>query len=370
VPPDTTNRSRVLVFIKGLGLGGAEKLLSEASRLWDREHFDYRVAYMIPWKNQLVASLEKNGVNVTSLQWERPPGLRALRRLKALVGDWKPDLIHSHLPAAGVFARLAVPAGTHVYTEHNLVDSYRQPTRWLNQVTYGRNRAIIAVSDAVADSIDGYPGPAPRVIPNGVSVAVTSEQTSRARTEVGARNGERLVVHVGNIRPNKGHDTLIEATRLLVEDWPHAIVVSIGGEKHAGDLERVRSAARQAGIENNLRFLGRRDDARAFLAAADVVVNPADVEGLPVFLLEAMALHRPVVATAVGGVPSVVRHEVTGLLVPPGEPAELAAAVSRALESSAAAEWGREAARLVGRDFALDRMVSAYEAVYTEVLRG
>jgi glycosyltransferase involved in cell wall biosynthesis len=370
VPPDKTDPARVLVVIKGLGLGGAEKLLSEASRLWDGKRFDYRVAYMIPWKDQLVASLEGNGVDVTCLDWERPPGLGAVRRLRALIGDWEPHLIHSHLPAAGIFARLALPASTHVYTEHNLVDSYRQPTRWLNNATYRRNRAIIAVSDAVAESIDGYPGPTPRVIPNGVSVTVTAEQMSRARAEAGARNGERLVVHVGNIRPHKGHHTLIEATKLLVGDWPDAIVVSIGGEKHPGDLERVRSAARQAGIEDNLRFLGRRDDARAFLAAADVVVNPADMEGLPVFLLEAMALHRPVVATAVGGVPSVVRHEVTGLLVPPGEPRELAAAISRALESSAASEWGREAARLVDRDFGLDRMVNAYEALYTEVLDG
>jgi L-malate glycosyltransferase len=369
-PPNTADRARVLVLVKGLGLGGAEKLIAESSRLWDRTRFEYRVAYMLPWKDQLVSTLEATGTEVTCLRWHRPPGLRAMRRLRVLARDWEPDLVHSHLPVAGIFARLTLPTVTHVYTEHNLVDSYRQPTRWLNRSTYHRNRAIITVSDAVAASIAEYPGPTPRVIPNGVSVSVTSEQTSHARAEAGLRNGERLLVHVGNIRPHKGHDTLIEATKLLVGERPNAVVVSIGGEKHPGDLERVRSAARNAGIENNLRFLGRREDARAFLAAADVVVNPADVEGLPVSLLEAMALSRPVVATAVGGVPSVVHHEVTGLLVPPGEPQELAAAMSRALESPTATEWGTEAARLVNRDFGLDRMVAAYEALYTEVLSG
>lgn len=368
MPPDESERLRVLILIKGLGLGGAETLIAEASRSWDRERFEYRVAYMLPWKDQLVASLEDAGVDVTCLYWERPPGLGAVRRLRSMSRDWRPNLIHSHLPAAGIFARLALPTATHFYTEHNLADSYRQPTRWLNRVTYGRNRTIIAVSDAVAKSVDGYPGPKRRVIPNGVSVTVTSEQASRARAEARLRNGQRLIVHVGNIRPHKGHQTLIEATKRLIAERPDVIVVSLGGEKHTGDLERVRSAARQAGIEQSLRFLGRRDDARAFLAAADVVVNPADVEGLPVSLLEAMALERPVVATAVGGVPSVVRHEITGLLVPPGEPGELAAAMARALSSSSAVEWGIEAARLVDRDFGLDRMVRAYEALYTEVL--
>lgn len=343
-------------------------LIAEASRSWDRERFDYQVAYMLPWKDQLVASLERAGVEVTCLHWERSPGLGAVRRLRAMFRDWRPSLIHSHLPAAGIFARIILPTATHIYTEHNLADSYRQPTQWLNRVTYGRNRAIIAVSDAVANSVGEYPGPTPTVIPNGVSVTVTSGQASRARAEAGIRNGQRLIVHVGNIRPHKGHQTLIEATRRLVAERPDVVVVSLGGEKHTGDLERVRSAARKAGIEKSLRFLGRRDDARAFIAAADVVVNPADVEGLPVSLLEAMALEKPVVATAVGGVPSVIRHEVTGLLVPPSEPGKLAAAMARALSSSAAIDWGVEAARLVDRDFGLDRMVRAYEALYAEVL--
>lgn len=362
------DRIRVLILIKGLGLGGAETLIAESARLWDRDRFEYRVIYMLPWKDQLVASLRDHGIVVTSIGWRRPPGLGAARRLRDLHRQWDPHLVHSHLPAAGIMARVALPGRTHIYTEHNIVDFYRQPTRWLNRVTYSRNQAVIAVSDAVATSIGGYPGPQPRVIPNGVAVTVTADQALRAREELGLPGGTPLVVHVGNIRPHKGHSTLIEATRHLLKEIPEAIVVSVGGEKHRGDLARVRSAAAEAGVEDHLRFLGRRDDARSFLAAGDVVVNPADIEGLPVSVLEAMALHRPVVATAVGGVPSVVHNEVTGLLVPPSDPESLAAALVRALSSPAAPRWGEAAARLVNREFGLDRMVSAYEDLYRDVL--
>jgi glycosyltransferase involved in cell wall biosynthesis len=368
VPSLPSDQIRILILIKGLGIGGAETLIAESARLWDRRVFEYRVVFMLPWKDQLVRSLHDQGVAVDCLDWRKAPGVGAVLRLRRLCQDWAPHLIHSHLPAAGLLARLALPGHRHVYTEHNIVASYRQPTRWLNRATYNRNRAVIAVSEAVANSVQGYPGPKPNVIPNGVAVRVDTDQVSRVREELEIGHDVPLVVHVGNIRPHKGHVTLIESTRLLLKEIPEAVVVSLGGEKYQGDLARVRGATKEAGIEGNLRFMGRRHDARAFLAAADVVVNPADVEGLPVSVLEAMALHRPVVATAVGGVPSVVENEVTGLLVPPGNPEQLAAALIRALTSPEAKGWGDEAARLVSRDFGLDRMVAAYEDVYREVL--
>ncbi|HJQ91911.1 MAG TPA: glycosyltransferase [Acidimicrobiia bacterium] len=362
----STDRIKVLVLIKGLGLGGAEILVAEAAPLWDRSRFEYRVAYMLPWKDQLVAALHDAEVPVDALDWRRPPGLRAAVRLRRLARRWQPDIVHSHLPAAGLLARLSLRDRTHVYTEHNLVTSYRPITRLLNRATYARNRAVIAVSQAVADDITGHSGPLVRVIPNGVSMA--SALDGGARAELGLGSGDRLVVHVGNIRPHKGHATLVAAARLLVNWHPNVTVVSVGGEKHAGDLKRMRKLAADSGLGDHMRFLGRRSDARSFLAAADVVVNPADVEGLPVSLLEALALARPVVATAVGGVPTVIRHEVTGLLVRPGEPVELASALERALTAPDAAYWGQEGARLVNRDFGLDRMVRQYESLYLELV--
>lgn len=368
--PQKAERKRILVLIKGLGIGGAETLVAEAARMWDRERFDYRVAYMLPWKDQLVAPLMEAGVEVTPLDWRGAPGSRAALRLRRLVAGWRPDIIHSHLPSAGLLARIVAPRGCHVYTEHNIVTSYRQPTRLLNQLTYGVNRCVIAVSEAVAKSLSRYPGPEPRIIPNGVSVTVTDQQASQARAELGLRPEDRLVVHVGNIRPHKGHVNLVAAAAILLQRLPDVTIVSIGGEKNPGDLERVRLLAEENGVAHRLSFLGRREDARALMAAADLVVNPADVEGLPVAILEALALARPVVATAVGGVPAVIHHEETGLLVPPADPVRLATALEMGLSSPLAAEWGRQGARLVQRDYGLEPMVRSYEALYREVLDG
>jgi L-malate glycosyltransferase len=148
-------------------------------------------------------------------------------------------------------------------------------------------------------------------------------------------------------------------------------ITSIGGEKRAGDLAALRAAAVAHGLEGRLRFLGRRPDARRFIASCDVYVNPSDAEGLPLAVLEALASGRPVVATAVGGVPSVVRDGETGVLVGAGDAASFAAGIESLLDDPArAAELGRKGQELVLSEYGLEAMVRAVEAVYAEVLGG
>lgn len=361
-------RPRVLVAIKGLGVGGAERLVSEGSRLWNRDAFDYRVAYVLPWKDQLVAELAASNLEVTCLGGRRGGMAGAARRLRRLIAAEKIDLVHAHLPAMGVAARMASPVPV-VYTEHNVAESYRRLTRWANRATYGRNAATIAVSDAVAESVRGYPGPERVVIPNGVACRVEPAAAARARAELDLDAADPLVVHVGNIRPGKGHENLIAAAALLRRHHPQAAVVSIGVEKHAGDLERLRAATRAAGAADTLRFLGRRVDATAFIKAADVFVNPSEVEGLPIVVLEAMTLGTPVVATSAGGVPSVVYDGKTGILVEPQDPEALARGMAELLQDRARAQrLAAGAAELVEQEHSLESMVRGHEAVYREVL--
>lgn len=365
-----TARPVVLVVIKGLGIGGAERLISEGARHWDMSSFDYRVAYVLPWKDQLVDDLTTRDIHVTCIGDKRGIGPGALLRLRRLIHRSGASIVHAHLPATGILARVAssVPV---VYTEHNMVSSYGAVSRIANRLTYGLNRAVIAVSDAVAASLDGYPGPDPVVIDNGVTCIVDDAARDSARAELNLGPDRRLIVHVGNIRPHKGHRNLLAATEILSRTNPGAVVVSIGGEKSPGDLEVLRVETARLGLDAHLRFLGRRDDARSFLAAADIVVNPSDAEGLPIAVLEAMALSKPVVATAVGGVPSVVLDGVTGTLVPAGDPERLAAALATLLkDETTRAKMGHEALSVVTSRYGLDRMVRAVEDLYRQILDG
>ncbi len=364
----TPDKPRILILIKGLGIGGAEKLISEGARFWDRDRFDYTVAYVLPWKNQLVGELEALGIDVELIGSDRGLTPSTLSRLRDLIRKGRIDLVHAHLPTMGIVARLASPVPV-VYTEHNMADSYRPLTRMANRLTYGRNRAAMAVSGAVAGSVSSWPGPPVGVIPNGVAVHVEDEAAAAAREELGLAPDAALVAHVGNIRPGKGHDVLIDAATILLRSRPDVTIVSIGGEKYPGDLARVQGRASEAGLGQSLRFLGRRTDALSFVAAADVFVNPSSVEGLPVAILEAMALSRPVVATAAGGVPGIVKDGETGLLVEPEDPEALADGIRRMLSDRDLANRLAGAAReLVDKEYGLEPMVRATEEVYRQVL--
>ncbi len=362
------DRIRVLVLIKGLGMGGAEQLILESAKVWDREQFEYEIAYVLPWKNQLVDAINATGIPVHCVGGSKGRmGLGTVRRFAALSKRFDPHLVHAHLPTTGVLARL-VGRRPVIYTEHNLADSYRFPTGWVNRLTYGRNVAVGAVSEAVATSLGSFPGPKPLVIPNGVAVDVSAEEAAAARAELGIDETTPLIVHVGNIRPLKGHENLIAAAARLRTTVPNFLIASVGGEKNPGDLDRVNASAAMAGVGEHIRFLGRRDDARSFTAAADLFVNPSDVEGLPLAVLEALALARPVVATAVGGVPSVVIDGETGRLVSPGDPAALAAAMAEMLADPGT--MGAAGAALVSERFGAAGMVASYEKLYLEAARG
>ena len=365
----SARRPTVVVAIKGLGIGGAEKLIVESSRFWDRDRYDYRVAYALPWKDQLVEPLLERGIPVECFGSKRGMTPASAWHFGRLSRRWDASIVHAHLPSMGAVARVTqrVPV---VYTEHNIATSYRLPVRMINRATYSRNAAAIAVSDAVAESIRTYPSPSKQVIPNGVSIEGTVD-TSGVRGELGLDVSERLVVHVGNIRPLKGHATLVAAAASLNAIRDDIQIVSIGGEKTKGDLASIRTLAADLGVSGRIRFLGRREDALTFIAACDVYVNPADVEGLPVTILEALALARPVVATSVGGVPSIIRDGETGILVPPGDPDAVAKAIDWMIDNpQKAAEYGTAGRALVEEHHGIEHMVRETEAIYEEILRG
>ncbi len=183
----------ILIAIKGLGIGGAEKLIAESASKWDRTRFDYRVVYALPWKDQLVAPIEALGIPVTCIGTKRGMTPSAWWRLRREAAG--ADLVHAHLPAMGAVARVFSGRPV-VYTEHNVASSYRGPVRWANRLTYRGNDAVTTVSAAVATSIADYPGPDPRVVSNGVSCDVPAGAPDRVRRELaidgeGASRGAR-----------------------------------------------------------------------------------------------------------------------------------------------------------------------------------
>jgi glycosyltransferase involved in cell wall biosynthesis len=175
-----------------------------------------------------------------------------------------------------------------------------------------------------------------------------------------------VVGSVGWLTDVKGHTYLIEAVAKLKQDFPALHLVIIGsGDRHDALLQQAESA----GLRDAVHFLGHRDDIESCLAGMDLFVLPSLNEGMGRALIEAMAAGLPVIASHVGGIPAVIRHERTGLLVPPGDANALAVALRRLLDRPEwAAQLGVAASRSVDSRYGSVSMVHAIESIFAEAL--
>ena len=177
-----------------------------------------------------------------------------------------------------------------------------------------------------------------------------------------------LVGVVARLEREKGHRYLVEAMPRIVAASPKAWLVIVGDGSMEGEL-REQAAALPAPARERLVFTGRREDVAALTADLDVAVLPSLREAQGISLMEAMARRRPVVASAVGGIPEVVTDGADGLLVPAGDPDALAAAVTRLLADPALRRrLGEAGHRTVVERFSIDAQVRQVEAVYDEEL--
>ena len=369
------DRIRVLWLIKGLGPGGAERLLTACAAVRDREAFDYRAAYLLPWKDQLAPDLEGLDIAVTCLSMHDERDLRWAIRLRSMLLEHPVDVVHAHSPYAAGVARLvahSLPRSTRprlVSTEHNAWPTFGLATRALNVATSPLDDAVIAVSGEVRDSIRGPARRRTEVVVHGVlleAVRANCARREQTREEFGIGPEDVLVATVANYVPKKDYPNLLEAARRLADRDPSIRLCAVG----QGPLERdIHALRHRLGLDEQVILPGYREDAVGVLAGADIFVLSSRFEGLPVALMEALALGLPVVATAVGGVPEAIEHGVEGLLVPPGRPDVLADSIAELAADRSRRKKMSDAARARGDGFDIERAVRRIERIYCKVAR-
>lgn len=333
---------RVLWAIKGLGPGGAEHLLVAAAAAADRAAFRYDVAYLLPWKDHLVPQLESAGITAHCLGAAGSYDLRWVPRLRQLVAEGAFDVVHFHSPYVAALGRLAIrslPARSRpatMSTEHNAWSTFAWPTRALNALTAPFDAAVLTVSDETRASMWRPVRGRAETLVHGIALdalraAAASREHARAevRAELGIAPEAFVAVTVANFRAQKDYPNLLDAARIARGRIPGLRLVAVG----QGPLEAdVRERCTALDLDDVVVLTGYRRDPARVLAAGDVFVLASRWEGLPVALMEACALGLPVVATAVGGIPDVVRDGTEAILVAPGDPAALAEAVATLAE--------------------------------------
>lgn len=366
-------RARVLQLVKGLDAGGAETLLLLGARYRDREAFIEEVAYLLPHHTALLDELRAEGVTATCLggtPWWDP---RWLLRLRRRLRRDPVDLLHAHSPLLAAGARIVVRSLRRrsrpkvVVTLHNMWESHHPAVRAVDRATERADDLRLAVSDAVRRSLPGRTGRRVVTQLHGIEVARLRAQADRdgVRRELGIGADEVLVGTVANLRGNKAYPDLLAAAATVVAADPAVRFVSVGQGPLHDELVAERD---RRGLGERFRFLGYRPDATRLVSGLDVFCLASHHEGLPLALMEALALGIPVVATDVGGIGELVTDGVQGSLVPPARPDLLAAALLATAADPDLRAARAAAARAAGDALDAAPAVAAIEAHYRAVL--
>lgn len=338
---------RLGVVINELEVGGAERLVLDLLRKLKHYGIDSIVFPLSP--GGALKDLAAEVSVVVSLGY-RGGDPRLLNALIKNVERANIDVLHLHLPRAAVVGRLAARALCFhpvVYTEHSIWASYGRIIRALNRLTLGWTDHVIAVSEHVRHYLMARGVPPTRVttILNSIDASAVRSQSEHGpslRGLLGLSPESPIIGCVANLRRLKSLDTLLETLPRLRARWPELRAIVIGRDD--GDGRRLSLIAHRLGVSDIVYFLGARNDAVVLMREFTVFVLPSWVEGMPISLLEAMALRRPIVATAVGGIPEVINDKLNGRLVPPGTPDALSLAIDELLSAPEQAKAMGEAA--------------------------
>ena len=367
---------RVLHVITNLGIGGAERLVVSAARGLPRDRFESVICCLTD-RGPLAREVEAAGVTVHCVN--AFPGLSnplAFARLVSIIGSVQPTIVHTHLQAPNLYGRLAaclVRVPIVVATEHNVYTGKARRYIAVERMLARLTSALVAVSSEVQEFL-GHQLRLPlariQIIRNGVAapqpttegVAAVAASTAR----IGAVPTQLRLATIASLTSKKGHDVLLRALALLAGRGLCVAAVFAGD---GPERERLELIAADLKLRDSVHFLGAVSNPADVLAATDIFVLPSLVEGLPLALLEAMRAGKPIVATAVGGVPEAVTSGINGLLVAPADDVALADAIGiLAASPPHRAELGDQARARADRDFTEERYIGALASLYDELL--
>lgn len=293
-------------------------------------------------------------------------------KLSRVVRQYRPDIVHAHDPHALAMAAMALSFGASAPVP-SLVASRRVDfhlggnsfSRWKYQQVHrfiAASRAIkeILIEDAVpADRVD--------VVHDGIDAGKVQRLPMLGiHSEFWLPHGVPVIANVGALVGHKGQRYLLDALPIVMQEVPDVHLVILGEGELRPALERQ---LKELGIEKRVRMPGFREDVLQLVKSADLFVMSSVTEGLGSAVLDAMAMGLAVVGTRAGGIPEAVVHGETGLLVPPGEPAPLAAAIVSLLESEPLRkQYGEAGSRRVAAHFGVDALVDGTIGVYTRTV--
>ena len=309
-------------------------------------------------------------VRHVSLGRKKRIDLAALRKFLRFIRQHHVDIIHAHGTSLFIsaFATMFAPRTKVIWHVHFGRYATEPRFTWLYRLATKRVAKVIAVSEPLADwARSKLKVPKDRVwyVPN----FVVEPSTSSEETDLPGVAGKRIVC-VANLRPEKDHLTLIEAMRNVVQVEPKASLFLVGSEFNREQVERVLTRIQLYSLDEHVFLLGSKSNVWPILRSCDVGVLPSASEGMPLALLEYGMAGLPTVATRVGQVSEVLDNGRAGILVPPGRPVELAAALLKLIQSSELRGMlGKQLKRHVQEKYSEAAVMDKVVRIYGDVMK-
>jgi len=367
------HKTKILHIIKSLGRGGAEMLIPETLKIHDKDSFEFHTAYFLPWKDQMVESIENAGGKVTCFSANN--NIRLLQRYSEVIEYCKTnhiDVIHCHLPWAGflgrlVYSKTGIPT---IYSEHNMQERYHIVTKKINQFTFNSQSLALGVSEDVTKSIKNNINlkiPV-RTLLNGVntdSFQKDSNFKEATRKELGIPQDAVVLGNVAVFRFQKRLVEWLKVFKTLEKRNKNLYGIIVG----AGPLENeIKTELKRLNLAEKVLFPGLQTNVKPYFSAMDIFMMSSSFEGLPIALLESMSMECAVVSTDAGGIKEVIRDKEDGLICPVDRWEELGELCQTLIDSPEKLMNLKKAARTrVIDNFSLERMVNELESIYKEL---
>jgi glycosyltransferase involved in cell wall biosynthesis len=361
---------RILHTESSMGMGGQEyRVLQEVKGMETRGH---EVFLAVPQGSQLALLAAQSGLRVETTTAGIRGWITSVPSYLRMINRWKIEVVNTHGSldswTASIAGRIAFRKPIIIRTRHKSTP-VSQSLR--HRFLYGRlPHVVITAGETVRQELIARNGLNPsRVIsiPTGVDLDRFHPQTPdpSLRKSLGVKSQGPLVGTIAFLRPEKGLEVLIEAVRVLRKTIPtvECLIVGEGEEKEKASLT---TRIRELGLEHCVHMVGFRRDIPALLSVLDVVVIPSLFgEGIPQTLTQALAMARPVVASTNGGIPEVIQDGVTGLLIPPGNPAILSEKIAFLLNNPAlGARMGQIGQKVIQERYSFESMLIRTEDLY------
>ena len=362
------------------GLFGAERVILSLARKADKSKFNTAVVCFKDPRDKTVELLEeadKYGIANKRIDLRNPFDLSSISRLRKLLREQEVDILHCHDYKANIAGYLATRSTDVrlIVTSHS-ADSKWSLSHWriwayelLSSAFIRHFDRIVAVSDFIySETLAKKVSPGKAItIYNSVDLDRFQNDVNNGdlREKFGIGPKSKVIGTVGRLSTEKGYDYFLRAAKIVIEFDPSVVFLIAGDGRLREQLEYL---SEELGIREKVIFTGLRQDIEDIYSMIDIFVSSSITEGLPLAILEAMAMGKPVIATNVGAVPKIVRHGRTGILLEPRDIVRLSKAIEDMVRSPGRAEMmAANGQNLVYSEFSDEVMVSKYEEVYDEL---